>query len=97
VAEIAAACGRRLSRLYLPLLPARLAALFLEMVFSPLRREPPLSRSKLSFFIHSKPLSIDKARHNLGFAPEVDFRTGTAQTVAWYRSQGWLPPAPGGG
>ena len=95
VDEMAAACGRRLSRLYLPLLPARLAALLLEKAFVPLRREPPLSRSKLSFFIHSKPLSIERARRELGYAPEVDFRSGIAHTISWYRSQGWLPPAPG--
>jgi dihydroflavonol-4-reductase len=93
VDEIAEACGRKLSRLYLPLLPARLAALLLEKAFVALRREPPLSRSKLSFFIHSKPLSIDKAKHALGYAPEIDFRDGMARTVSWYRSQGWLPPA----
>ena len=94
VDEIATACGKKLSRLYLPLLPARLAALILEKGFAPLRREPPLSRSKLSFFIHSKPLSIDKAKRDLGYAPEIDFRKGMAQTVSWCRSQGWLPPAP---
>jgi dihydroflavonol-4-reductase len=91
--EIAAACGRKLPRFYLPLMPARLAALFLELAFVPLRREPPLSRSKLSFFIHSKPLSIDKARRDLGYVPEVDFKNGLARTVSWYRSQGWLPTA----
>ena len=95
--EIATACGRKLPRFYLPLVPARLAALFLELAFAPLRREPPLSRSKLSFFIHSKPLSIDKARRDLGYAPEVDFRSGIAQTISWYRTQGWLPAAPGQG
>lgn len=91
--EIAAACGRKLPRFYLPLMPARLAALLLESAFVPLRREPPLSRSKLSFFIHSKPLSVDKARRELGFAPEVNFKSGLAQTLSWYRSQGWLPAA----
>jgi dihydroflavonol-4-reductase len=85
VGEIAAACGRKLPWFYLPLLPARLAALLLEKAFAPLRREPPLSRSKLSFFI------------DLGYAPEVDFRSGIARTVSWYRSQSWLPPAPGRG
>lgn len=97
VGEIAAACGRKLPRLYLPLLPARLAAVLLEKAFAPLRREPPLSRSKLSFFTHSKPLSIDKAKLALGYAPEFDFRNGIARTVSWYRSQGWLPSAPGRG
>jgi dihydroflavonol-4-reductase len=97
VEEMASACGRKLPRFYLPLLPARLAALFLEKAFAPLRREPPLSRSKLSFFIHSKPLSIGKARRDLDYAPEVNFRSGIAQTISWYRSQGWLPSAPGQG
>jgi len=92
--EIAVACGRTLPRFYLPLMPARLAALFLELAFVPLCREPPLSRSKLSFFIHSKPLSIDKARGDLGYVPEVDFKSGLARTISWYRSQGWLPTAP---
>jgi nucleoside-diphosphate-sugar epimerase len=95
VEEIAAACGRKLPRLYLPLFPARPAALFLEKAFAPLRREPPLSRSKLSFFIHSKPLSIDKARLAFGYSPEFDFRNGIARTISWYRNQGWLPPPPG--
>ncbi len=90
--EIAAACGRRLPRVYLPALPARLTAFLLDKSFTPLRREPPLSRSKLSFFLHSKPLSIDKARRELGYAPEVEFSGGMARAVAWYRSQGWLPP-----
>ena len=93
VEDIAAACGRKLSRLYLPLLPAQLAAFLLEKTFAPLRREPPLSRSKLSFFIHSKPLSIEKAREELGYKPEFDFQSGLSQTISWYRSQGWLPPA----
>jgi nucleoside-diphosphate-sugar epimerase len=91
--EIAAACGRKLPRIYLPALPARLAAFLLDKSFAPFRREPPLSRSKLSFFLHSKPLSIEKARRELGYSPEVDFRHGIERSVAWYRSQGWLPPA----
>ena len=92
--EIASACGRKLPRLYLPAMPARLTAFLLDESFAPFRREPPFGRSKLSFFLHSKPLSIDKARRELGFAPEVKFRDGIARAIAWYRDRGWLPPAP---
>ena len=92
---IASVCERTLPRVYIPALPARLAAFLLDAAFSPLRREPPLGRSKLSFFLHSKPLSIDKARRELGYAPEVEFSDGIARAIAWYRSHGWLPPAPG--
>jgi nucleoside-diphosphate-sugar epimerase len=94
--EIASACGRKLPKLYIPALSARLAAFLLDMAFSAFRREPPLGRSKLSFFLHSKPLSIDKVRRNLGYSPEVGFSDGIARAVAWYRDHGWLPPASGG-
>ncbi|MBU1457035.1 MAG: NAD(P)-dependent oxidoreductase, partial [Proteobacteria bacterium] len=92
VRAIALACGKKPARLFIPLLPARLAALLLEAAYAPRGKEAPFNRSKLSFFIHSKPLSIEKARHELGYAPEVDFRSGITRTVSWYRSQNWLPP-----
>jgi dihydroflavonol-4-reductase len=96
VRAISLACGKKPSRFFIPLLPARLAALVFEAAYSPRRKEPPFNRSKLSFFIHSKPLSIEKARRELGFTPEVDFRSGITRTVSWYRGQGWLPPSAAG-
>lgn len=92
---IARACGRGRPRLFIPLPAARLAAFLIEAAYAPWRKEAPFNRSKLAFFVHSKPLSIEKARRNLGFAPEVDFQSGIARTVAWYRNQGWLPPQAG--
>jgi len=46
--------------------------------------------SRLSFFIHPKPLSIQKAGKELGYSPEVDFKKGMALTLSWYREYGWL-------
>jgi nucleoside-diphosphate-sugar epimerase len=90
VGVIAASCGRKIPRFRIPLVPARLAALILEGMFSPLRREPPLSRAKLSFFLHSKPLSIHKAESELGFSPNVLFVEGIKLALSWYREHGWL-------
>lgn len=87
---IASACGRKIPRLRLPFFSAYLAALTLEKVFSPLRRDAPLNRAKLSFFLHSKPLSIQKAKRELGFSPRVNFSHGTRMTVSWYRENGWF-------
>ncbi|MGB7295899.1 MAG: NAD-dependent epimerase/dehydratase family protein [Candidatus Aminicenantales bacterium] len=95
VRTIALACGKKPSRLYIPLFPARLAARLLEAACEFRGKEAPFNRSKLAFFIHSKPLSVEKARNELGFAPEVDFQTGVTRTVAWYRTQGWLPSPSG--
>lgn len=90
VTAIGRACGRKGRPLFIPLLAARLAALMFEIVYAPLKKEPPFSRSKLSFFIHSKPLSINKARSELGFRPNVDFEQGLKLTLSWYEKAGWL-------
>ena len=87
---IAEACGARIPKLALPEWPAIAAAWILEKAFAPFGKEAPLNRSRLSFFLHPKALSNEKARKELGFEPAVDFRTGTKKAVAWYREQGGL-------
>jgi dihydroflavonol-4-reductase len=87
---IASATGKKLFPFTLPLFPVRLAALSLEKTFILFRKEAPLNRAKLSFFIHPKPLSIKKAEEELGFAPQKNFKDGMALTVAWYRENNWL-------
>lgn len=90
VTAIARACRKKRPLLILPLVPSRLAAMALETAFALFRKEAPFSRSKLSFFIHSKPLSVAKAREELGYVPEFDFERGLQLTVSWYRKAGWL-------
>jgi nucleoside-diphosphate-sugar epimerase len=90
VQAVASACGRRVPRFHLPSLPARLAAYLLEKACLPLHKEPPLSRPKLSFFLYSKPISIDKSRRELGYSPQVDFSRGIRLALDWYRRNGWL-------
>ncbi len=87
---IAAACGRKLPRLRPPMGPTRAAAWAMGKAFGAFGREAPLNPSRLAFFLHPKPLCIDKARAELGFAPQVLFAAGTARAVAWYRDNGWL-------
>jgi len=67
-----------------------LAAWTLEKIFSLFRKEAPLNRAKLSFFVHPKPLSIKKAERELGFAPQKKFKDGIALAAAWYRENNWL-------
>jgi dihydroflavonol-4-reductase len=54
------------------------------------KKEAPLNPSRLSFFIHPKPLSSQKAVAELGYSPKTNFQKGMALTVAWYREAGWL-------
>ncbi len=88
--EIASACGRKLPRLRVPTGPTRAAAWALAKAFGAVGREAPLNPSRLAFFLHPKPLRIDKARSELGFEPQVGFRDGMSRTVAWCRQNGWL-------
>jgi dihydroflavonol-4-reductase len=90
VSTIGEAVGVQIPRLSLPLLPTKVAARSLEKVFALLKKEAPLTMGKLGFFIHPKPLSIQKAKKELGYSPETDFRKGMQTTISWYRDHGWL-------
>ncbi len=95
VAAIAAACGRPEPRFRLPKAPTVVAAAALEAIFGLFHKEAPLNRGKLSFFLHPKALSSEKARREIGFSPRRGFAEGMRLTVAWYRENGWLPAASG--
>ena len=52
--------------------------------------EPPLTLETVRFFTESRAFSIDKARQELGWSPQVDIDEGTRHAVAWYRQEGLL-------
>jgi len=87
---IAGAAGTTPPRLSLPSGPTKAAAWSLGKIFSIFDREAPLNPSRLAFFIHPKPLRIEKAVQELGYSPAWDFQSGMAAAVAWYRANGWL-------
>jgi len=87
---IGEAAGAKIPGLSLPLLPVKIAAWSMEKAFSLFKKEAPLTKGKLGFFIHPKPLSIRKANKELGYSPTTDFRQGMRTTITWYRENGWL-------
>jgi dihydroflavonol-4-reductase len=87
---VAAACGVAGPRLKLPKGLALTTAFILEKAFGLVKKETPLNRSKLAFFLDPKAMSSIRAKNELGYAPATDFRTGAARTIAWYRENGWL-------
>ncbi len=54
------------------------------------RHEFPLTSGRLSFFLHSKPLSINRAKEELGFKPVTTFTEGIEKAIRWYKENGWL-------
>lgn len=87
---IAEAGGTEIPSFRLPLWTVRIAAWKMGVAFGLFKKEAPLTMGKLSFFVHPKPLSIDKARRELGYNPETDFRNGIARAIDWYNLNGWL-------
>jgi dihydroflavonol-4-reductase len=90
VTTIASATGSKIPPISLPLWPVKLFASAMEQSFALLKKEAPLTRGKLSFFIHPKPLAIQKARQELGYNPEINFLEGISQTVEWCKAHNWL-------
>ena len=90
VETIASAAGKKIPPFSIPLFPAQIASWKLEKLFLLFKKEAPLTQAKLSFFIHPKPLSIEKARKELGFSPKTNFFDGMKSAVSWYRKHQWI-------
>ncbi len=51
---------------------------------------PPLNRDKAREAKASWLCSVAKARREIGYRQTIELEEGMAETVAWYRAQGWL-------
>jgi nucleoside-diphosphate-sugar epimerase len=85
---IALGLGLPVPRGSVPLWLGRLMAWFLE---GQARRrgdvQPPrLTQARLKFLGLNLDFSIEKAKHELGYAPRWTFDQGLAQTLAWYKT-----------
>jgi len=89
-ATIAAELGLDLPGARVPLPLARAAACGLELVGKISGAEPVLTRSRVKFFSQNRAFSFAKARAELGYSPQIDFREGVRRTIGWYRNEGYL-------
>lgn len=53
-------------------------------------KEPVISRKKLRFFLTSRRYSIEKARKELGYNPQINIDLGVQRTINWYNQKGLL-------
>jgi nucleoside-diphosphate-sugar epimerase len=51
-----------------------------------------LTTSRLDFLTHSRVYDVTKAAQVLGFKATTGLAEGIAETMAWYRSNGYLTP-----
>ena len=84
---IAQQLGVRPPRVHVPYRPLYLAGYVAERLaaMTPSLRRPPITRLGVAFFGTDNRYSIDTARRELGYRPEVDLRDGVRLAAAWYR------------
>jgi nucleoside-diphosphate-sugar epimerase len=92
-ALIARVVGAPPPRWHVPAWPIQMAGSLCERICAPLGVSPPIYRRRVDFFTKSRAFSIEKARRRLGYQPKIDLERGLAETTAWYRAHGYLPPA----
>jgi nucleoside-diphosphate-sugar epimerase len=87
IAEVAAVPA---PRLHLPVWPFWMAGAACEALCAPLGIEPPIYRRRVDFFTKSRAFDIARARHELGYAPQIGLREGITRTLTWYRDHEWI-------
>jgi nucleoside-diphosphate-sugar epimerase len=74
-----------------PFSAAYLAGYSAELVWRALRRRekapPPIMTYGVTLLGGDQQFSIEKARRELGYAPECDIKRGVAEGVQWYLHQ----------
>lgn len=72
----------QLQVIHLPLVLGKTAGYTLQWAFNPLGKQPPFSPRSLDFFTKDNAYDTRKARHGLGFDPQINLRTGLERTWA---------------
>ena len=75
---------------YVPEWVAMTLASLSEKLFPLLGKAPPITKKNMESTLADRVFSIEKARKELGFEPQVDPETGLRDTVLWYRDKGWV-------
>jgi nucleoside-diphosphate-sugar epimerase len=76
--------------LYVPEWAALTMALLSEKTFSFIGKAPPLTRKNIESTLADRVFSIEKAKRELGFDPQVEPEEGLRDTVLWYKKNGWI-------
>ncbi len=84
------ALGIKRFPLYVPEWAALAVASLSEKIFPAIGKIPPVSRKNIESTLADRVFSIEKAKRELGFHPQVNPEIGLRETVEWYMKQGWV-------
>lgn len=90
VSLVAQSVGVRPPPWRFPLWPLMTVSAMCEWACRPFGIEPPLHRRRAAFFSKDRAFSIDRAKREIGYAPQVELPSGVGLTADWYRAEGLL-------
>jgi len=76
--------------LHAPFSPVYALAALCESLCRPWGIDPPLYRRRVDFFRKNRAFDITRARHVLGYRPQVGLHEGLKRTADWYEQSGLL-------
>jgi nucleoside-diphosphate-sugar epimerase len=87
---IALFLGAKMPKIHIPIWIARLAALICATFALLFQKNPLVTNHRIDIVTESNPLSFQKAREELGFIPQTNFKEGIELTIKWYQKNGLL-------
>ena len=75
---------------HFPVTPVIVIGHICEKVCKPFKITPPIFPRRVDWYRQNRAFSIDKAKRDLGYAPNISIDEGLRRTAAWYREEGYL-------
>jgi nucleoside-diphosphate-sugar epimerase len=75
---------------HFPIAPVIIVGHICEKVCKPFKITPPIFPRRVDWYRQNRAFSIDKAKRDLGYSPNVTIDEGLRRTAAWYRQEGYL-------
>jgi nucleoside-diphosphate-sugar epimerase len=88
VARIGKSLGRDVKFTHVPYAPVYAAARLCELLWKPLKSDPPLFPRRIDWFIQNRSFNIAAARRDFGYNPSIPLDQCLKETGDWYLKQG---------
>ncbi len=75
---------------HFPIAPVIVVGHVCEKVCKPFKITPPIFPRRVDWYRQNRAFSVDKAKRDLGYSPNVSIDEGLRRTAAWYRQEGYL-------
>ena len=90
VQKTAAALNVEVKIPHFPVTPVIIVGHICEKVCKPFKITPPIFPRRVDWYRQNRAFSIDKAKRDLGYQPNINIDEGLRRTAVWYRNEGYL-------